>query len=216
MIVNTIYLQVCNTLLEPGGLQLGITTQGDFLGFYVETMQDFLQKTGLIKTAVSISGGFTANNNTYTFPDSILDLHHVFCNNNWLWPSEQEDVSFATPNWRAQRDAPRQWWKDRVQMKQFVIYPTPNFNGTLTIIGTSGLSNMSPTLSSTVEVIPDTFTAFIKYGILARIFSMDGENKDLGRARMCQFIYDIGVEIGKCIMTEALLEEVQQSLAAMR
>ncbi len=59
-------------------------------------------------------------------------------------------------------------------------------DGNLTLVGTSGLAGITYALGDTVPVIPDSFCPALSYGILARLFSEEGELKDTQRAYYCQ------------------------------
>jgi len=58
-------------------------------------------------------------------------------------------------------------------------------DGNLTLLGTTGLISITFTLDQLVPVCPDSFCPALSYGILARVFSTDGEAKDLQRAAYC-------------------------------
>jgi hypothetical protein len=67
------------------------------------------------------------------------------------------------------------------------------------IIGTTGVFEGSLGLNSVIEGMPDSFTLYIAYGVLARIFSKDGEQKDDQRAAYCVSRYEEGVMMGKLV-----------------
>lgn len=57
-----------------------------------------------------------------------------------------------------------------------------------------------------IEGIPYSFVQYIKYGALARIFSTDGELKDIQRAKYCDARFTEGKNIARVIMQESVLE----------
>jgi hypothetical protein len=68
--------------------------------------------------------------------------------------------------------------------------------GNLSLIGTAlpaNITNIGP--STYVELVPDSFVQYIKYGILARIWSQDGEFKDSQRSAYAQARYAEGISI---------------------
>lgn len=81
----------------------------------------------------------------------------------------------------------------------------------LSVIGPASLFNTNPGLDTLIEWIPDSFALYIGYGILAKIFSMDGECKDEIRRRYCRARYEEGIAIGQTIMAEAM--EQQEAFA---
>lgn len=65
-------------------------------------------------------------------------------------------------------------------------------DGNLSMIGPTGLNKITFVLGDVIPVIPDSFCFYLAYGILARIFSTDGEAKDIQRAYYCQSRYTEG------------------------
>lgn len=74
-------------------------------------------------------------------------------------------------------------------------------------VATATLFNKTITIDSVVELIADCFLPFIKYGVLSRLFSKDGEGRNDFGAKHCAGMYEDGVMIGKAIMNEAMMEE---------
>ena len=62
-------------------------------------------------------------------------------------------------------------------------------DGNLTMVGPTGVDAIAYTLSDPVPVVDDEACPALSYGILAKIFSTDGEAKDLQRAYYCQARY---------------------------
>jgi hypothetical protein len=79
----------------------------------------------------------------------------------------------------------------------------------LTLIGPASLFDNSPELDSVIELLPDTFAIYIGYGVLAKVFSLDGELKDEIRRRYCQARYDEGLALGQAVMEEEMMEVAQ-------
>lgn len=78
-------------------------------------------------------------------------------------------------------------------------------DGNLTMVGTEGLSSITYTLDMLVPVLPDSFASiYIAYGILARIFSMDGESKDLQRSYYCAARYNEGINLAAAVSGQML------------
>jgi hypothetical protein len=77
----------------------------------------------------------------------------------------------------------------------------------ITAIGDASLFNTNPGLDTQIEWLPPSFALYVGYGILAKIFSMEGECKDDTRARYARARYDEGIALGQTIMAEAMAEE---------
>lgn len=62
-------------------------------------------------------------------------------------------------------------------------------------------------ITSYVELVPDSFIPYIKYGICFRLFSADSEAKDNQRAIYCQARYKEGLSLVGAALDEIALEE---------
>lgn len=74
-------------------------------------------------------------------------------------------------------------------------------------VATATLFNQAVTLNSAIELIHDNFVPFLKYGILSKLKSCDSEGKDDLGAKFCAELYENGIELGKAIMEEAMMQE---------
>ncbi len=74
--------------------------------------------------------------------------------------------------------------------------------GNVTVLGTAALYNEDPDLDDEVEGMALPFMLYIGYGILAKIFSTDGEAKDTQRAKYCIARYDEGIKLGSRLAGE--------------
>lgn len=63
-------------------------------------------------------------------------------------------------------------------------------------------------LTDFIQGIPDTFTLYLKYGVLERVFKMDGEMKDELRERYSKSRFQEGVALARAIMQEVEEENV--------
>lgn len=70
-------------------------------------------------------------------------------------------------------------------------------SGNLTLVGTACLSELYPDLDSVVEGVPDSMWFYIMYGVLAKIWSDDGESKDDLRAKYAFSRFEEGVRLAR-------------------
>lgn len=78
----------------------------------------------------------------------------------------------------------------------------------LTMQGTAlpyQIENIGP--ETFVELVPDSFTPYLKYGILARVFGSDNELRDEQKAMYCQSRYSEGLAITAAIMCDVYEEQ---------
>ncbi len=58
-----------------------------------------------------------------------------------------------------------------------------------------------------IQLIPDSCALYLKYGILARIFGMDGEMKDLAKSQYCSERYGEGISLWAAILSQEFEQE---------
>lgn len=75
-------------------------------------------------------------------------------------------------------------------------------DGNLSIVGTKGLSSITFTLDQVIPVLADVICPALSYGILARIWSNDGESKDLQRAAYANARYTEFLNLGAAVAGE--------------
>jgi hypothetical protein len=84
---------------------------------------------------------------------------------------------------------------------------TPS-TGNVSMIGTALPFNITNITRYTyVELVPDSFVHYLKYGILARVFSSDNELKDLQKAAYSAARYAEAINICAAILTNLYVEE---------
>ncbi len=230
--VQSIYDQVCYDLLEDSvsgpGMILGITTQQEVLDYLGQIVMDFLRQTGIIQ------GIFTqkvqAGVSQYLIPNTMAWTYYGFIDAKII---ERVDLfsDYLLGNWTRKPGYPKAWHQDGLPIKTAEVVPAPNWNGAdpvptpnippfgnygsfnpgdrnFTLIGSLISPNETWTIGQTLDTIPDTFTPYLSFGILSRIFSMDGEAKDNQRALYCQSRYEEGVILAKAILWE-LMEDAE-------
>lgn len=77
----------------------------------------------------------------------------------------------------------------------------------LMLVGSSKPTRKDWVLTDIIEDIPETFRGYLKYGVLLRIFSLDGETKDQLRAKYAQARWEEGVRLAQAITQEEMEEE---------
>lgn len=219
--VATVYNMVCWDLLEDFGLNLGIVTQTEFLDMLGLVLMDFLQRTSIKQ--VVYTQQITSGTSVYSIPEANPELFSVFYNANLLDYSgvfAPGDVFFSV----TQGATPVSWHQDQLPIQKVEIRPIPNFTGAAGAgaygtfeVGSRNVSVVVSTLASketwgagdTLDTIPDTFTPYLVFGILEKIFSMDGESKDQQRALYCRSRYEEGIAVA-CSIVKQYISEAQE------
>lgn len=194
--------------MENGAFTLGLITDAQFYVLAGEVLLDFLSKSGVSKVNQPVT--MTASTDTYTVPDTVCEVQSVLANKTYLYNTSGYYLDNQNATWpTAQSTFPQEWREDELVPKRIQITPTPNVSGTLSLLGTqipSGTGITGIGSGTTVLYVPDSFICYLKYGILALIFSQDGECKDNAKAQYCQARYAEGIGIAAGIMGELYRE----------
>jgi hypothetical protein len=219
-IVDQVQIDWCED--APVGLVTGTLTQTQILDHLGVVLMDFLRQTGLAWTVFTQL--LEAGVSQYLIPDSMTDVYHSFVDAKII---EQVDLfsDYLQGQWTRTPDYPKAWHEDGLPNKTIEVVPAPNWNGVppdpspptppfgtfgsfqpgnrdLTFVGPTLASKETWSIGDTLDTIPDTFTPYLVFGILARVFAADAETRDLNRSRYCEQRYQEGISLGKSILME--------------
>ena len=270
---NQVYLNVCDILLESGGLQTGTYTLPQFLVLAGEVLTDFLNKTGVIKKLSNTQIQFGVD--TYPIPSTAGDIDAAWAAQTWMAPTSGWYLDNTNTDWMSfySNGQPQAYREDELPPKNLQVYPTPNVDGndvgvafglggygvlcqtqnvvdfdfTVSpyspqpgygiICGSTGnpyletinqgygiFSYLMPStgnvailadalpfsnnvgLTGYLELLPDSLVPYIKYGILAQIFTTDSEVKSAQKAAYCNARYQEGINMMAALMSQEYQE----------
>lgn len=223
VLVSTIYTDVCNALLEnqPPGLTIATTQQG-FLDLFRAVYLEFAEKAGIVRQIFTQQ--VNAGTNDYLVPDDIIKPTHAFLAGKVLQETSLQELDQYEFAWPKRLGAPDRWRQDALPPKTVEIFPNPIQSGTayaapnppaniagvygdfrpadrnLSLVGTAGTYKTSFALADTIPNLPDTFTFYLTYGVLQKIWEQDGEAHDPLRAAYCQARFQEGWMLCKAFM----------------
>ena len=205
--VQGLYNEVCSTLLEDTGLTaLGIMSTADFFNMLNDVYQDFLSRTACIKAQFDIA--IVAATAVYTEPDRAMDVQMVTANGVYLARSSGWYLDNYQPSWPSDAGNPERWREDGIGPKKIQIEPTPTASvGNIELTASAQPTSYPAVLTDNFNWIPDSFVWILKYGLLAKAWSGDGEYKDLTRAAFARSRYLEGASLIGSIMSEVVAEE---------
>jgi hypothetical protein len=177
-------------------------TQVEVLGYLTDVENDFLLRTRCVFEVTGQSGTpanipFSVGNRFYLQPAQAIRVERVARivsgqPTTDLYDTTQTDLDLENFAWSAQSDVPQRWFRDQIDTSKLGLEPMPSTNGTLECWyskrGPIGILTLTSTL-----LIPDVMSHYIKYGILAKCWSKDGETRDLMRSDYCKKRYDFGI-----------------------
>lgn len=213
---NQVYQDVCLTLLEPGGLVLGLIQPTDVLNYLGQGLVDLLLKTNIIRRVDSFQANsgidiYSIQDNTTVSPNyRPVDIFYAAFNNSYLHQTSAFYLDNYAYLWAGDAGQPIYWKQDEIDPQSIQISPVPDpYSDTLpiTVIGAAiPIQVTGWQLTDTIPLLPDSFTPALKYYALARIFGSDTEHKDLTKSAYCLSRYAEFVSIGGAIMNQEFQE----------
>ncbi len=221
--VQSLYQRFCWDLLEDNGLVLGIVTVDQFLDFLQDAILEFCEQVGITKKIFTQT--IFLSQAQYPVPDDLLLVQAAFVGGVFIDRVSLEELYNTGEPWPNQVGQPLQWFEDGLPEGYVQLVPIPDFNGTLiagpdngvydtfapeesnlTTVATAGPTNMrSITIDDDIpDVIPQSFTPYLLYRVHWRAATLDGEAKDLQRAKYCEARWNEGIALGQAIMLEAV------------
>ncbi len=131
--VTDIYNTVCECLMEPyqngtyPGLSLGIVTLADFLDLFSQTLEDFVNRTGLVWSIFTqqVTGGTSQ----YLYPENLNSPKLAFLGGIYIEHSTLADLDDWSYSWQNSTGTPEYWHLDGLQPKTFELAVTPDYAG---------------------------------------------------------------------------------------
>jgi hypothetical protein len=191
---------LAGSTFPSGQLDHPLFTQQEILGYIADVQNDFLLKT---RSIYGITGTFSEPPNIpvftglrfYSQPDSAIRVERIASDSGDLYETTQSDLDLGNYAWVSDNGPPQQWFRDLIDTGVFGLYPLPVSAGSLEAwyskrgpLGNAGVLNLLSTL-----LIPDVMSHYVKYGVLAKCWSKDGESHNPLRAEYCQKRFDLGV-----------------------
>ena len=159
---NTLYLQCCDVLLEPGGLQLELLTKDQFDTLALEVLIDFFDKTDLIKKVINIQ--MVAGTSTYAEPDQVSEIETALADQTYLHRSSGYYLDNTDPAWPLQSNQPTMFREDALPVSQLQLSPTPNVSGNGIAFNNAGYGQIGMT---TTHVDFNVTASTAGYGVIA-------------------------------------------------
>lgn len=170
-------------------------TQAEMLGYFADVQNDFLTRVRPIYAVGSAA--MRPNIPVYAIPSDAIRVERIALAGRHLSNVAQHDIDWLDPAF-AQSGVPQNpdyWYQDGIQVQSFGVAPTPQRQDTFELF----YSQRAGTTVSLLDnlFVPDVMGFVLKFGILARAWSKDGEQRDPARAQACQQMYDLMVMVAK-------------------
>lgn len=129
---SEIYDTVCEILLEPSGLQLGLLTDAQFLQIAGEILTEFLALTGIVKKIFNMPAQVGIP--TYSEPSQLGELECVNVGQSYCYRTSGYFLDNNDPNWASFNGSPEDWREDELSPQTLQIVPAPNVIGDQVVI----------------------------------------------------------------------------------
>lgn len=178
-------------------------SQADVLSYLTNILQDFLHRTGITSAIAFLDG--VANQSRYDLPQDTIDLRRIA----WrpgtsgtdfveLFAVDTFQQDMQTDDWPANADrVPEAYFLNLLPSLTVQVSPTPNDQGQAEITTTT--LGVTPTGAGVALSVPDDWTPYIFWGVLAQMFGKSGEASDPQRAAYCQARYEEGIELARLL-----------------
>jgi hypothetical protein len=184
---------VTGATFPSGQPEKPLFTVSEMLDYLIDVENDFLLKTRCLY-AVQLDIALTNYQRFYARPASAIRIERVVNGLGYAMKNtSQESQDLLDYGWEpAQSDFPNRWYEDSIGSSNFGVSPQPNAGGTMNLWFSQKDTNYNMTIASTL-LIPDICAYALKFGILNRCFSKDGEQRDDFRAKYCMARFNFTV-----------------------
>lgn len=176
----------------------GCWTPDEMLGFLNYAEQEFLQRTGIMKSDDSIVLP-PASPILVDRPDNTMDIERISFNGKYLRRQTSWDLEKGDPSWRANSIGnPHFWHEDHISNKQIELDKIPTAGGTVRIFADT---YPNPYVSSLEDIhIKDSWEIYLRWKVLALALAKDGQGQDLGRSQYADRRFSFGIYLARRII----------------
>lgn len=168
-------------------------TQTEMLGYLADVQNEFLLKVRPVYfiNIVAVAAGIRF----YSQPADAIRMEHVSIESVALRNSSQDDLDLDNPGWPNQAGAVTHWFQDQINNQMYGFKFTPSINDAAEIWYSQRAAQTLGLMDTLL--VPDIFcqAGILKYGVLSRCFSKDGEQRDPYRADFCDKMFKFGISL---------------------
>lgn len=175
-----------------GAIDHPLYSQAEMLSYLADVQADFLLKVRPIY--VVGSGALQTNVGVYSNPADAIRIERIALAGAELMNVAQTDLDWLSPESEGAGPNPRYWYQDGLS-QAYAVFPVPQRNDTAELFYSKKSGTTVQLLDSLL--VPDCMAFILKWGVLARALSKDGDGRDPARAAFAQRWFDLWVEISK-------------------
>lgn len=196
-------------LLEPDDAGAtwpsGMWSAADVVGYINNRQRQFLAETGITRAISFVNG--VASQAAYAIPQTTIDVTRAAWGTGSLSPSgfvdlareDSWELDEGTDNWpQAAAQQPSAYRTNLLGVQQIQLTPTPNDIGLLELTTTD--TGATVTGAGVALSIPDDWTPYLAFGVMADMLSKQGEACDPDRAAYCASRWAEGIALGRLMI----------------
>lgn len=183
----------------------------EMLGYFADVQNAFLVAVRPVYDT-SVVAFAMASGRVYDQPDLALRIERIAIAGQTLKNVSSVELDLQDPTWRSQTEpnTPTAWHQDEVNTGRFGFKPAPQVGGNADVW--HSVRGPSSVVLTDTLVVPEIFAHILKYGILARCYSKDGEQRDPQRADYADKRFQFGIMLADKFM-EGINAKLGQSAA---
>jgi hypothetical protein len=184
-------------------------TQSEMLQYLADAQNDFLLQTRMIYAEAIINASIGTR--AYAQPSDAIRVERVEANGEELFATATADLDMEDPGWQADTGgALSHYFLDELNTGQFGVKPLPSQPTPMTL----WYSQRAPATMQLTDsfLVPDSFTRYLRCGVLWRAFSKDGEQRDPLRSEFYKKRYEFGVVLAQRFMERMDIQDPKQTL----
>lgn len=205
-LVREVLTEIQYHMLEPtidGGQTWQLWTSNEVLNYMRERISKFLVETGLMIDRASMP--MIAGTSSYNLASTLAELRRVGVDNRGLTTCDYWEQDHGTPGWQFLSGVPTGYLVSPLDQLTIQLDPIPIANGTINYhyIRSTPFEDPATSEQSIYDFVlrlPANFAWAIKYGVMADMFSKEGEANDPQRAEYCEQRWQEGIELAKLLI----------------
>ena len=197
--VNQLIAQIVFLVQEDSSFTSGLWSVTEVIDYINIVMDDFIRQTQITKQTdpITVVGG----TRSYAEPADSMSIDRIDFNLRALRRTNVGFLDLDNRKWRTLSGTPSQYHQDMLPNKTFELDRAPlAAQAGLFINVLSTLYPAAVTTGTDNLTVPDYAVLYIKFGVLDKMLSKQGEAQDLAKAKYCKARFDFGVSLFQNLM----------------
>jgi hypothetical protein len=191
-IAHSTGVAIVGATFPSGQTDAPLFTQVEIIGYINDAQTDFLLDVRPLYEVQTVP--VNAAQRFYTQPGDCIRLERIAINPDPgsyqsttmdLYETAQSSLDLSDPYWQGSQGLPLQWFRDQINNAQYGYAPLPSANYAAELWYSQNALVANNTLTTAI-LVPDLFAYAMKYSVLAKAWSKDGETRDPMRVEFCQ------------------------------